>query len=918
MDAGRSEIVRPAGPEVAPGQAAPGPAGSRVRRAVRGLLRSLKWTAALAALLVTANVAYALLTLPSFPPGGFAPGRASMVYDRDANPVGPLSGHVFRIPVRFGEIPRHLREAFVASEDVRFYQHPGVDLRGIARALWADLRAGGIREGGSTITQQVVKNALLSPRQTLRRKIQEAVLAIALERRYSKDEILTLYLNQIYLGGGAYGVGAAAQLYFRKPVSDLTLGEAATLAGLAPAPERYNPFRRPDLARERRNAVLDRMVAAGFLDPQQAEREKARPLRLRPGDPPERQDPHPWFTDVVRQELEARYGLDERVVGLMGLKVYTTLDRRTQQAAERALARPANFPRGAPEGLEAAVAAIDPRTGEVRALAGGRRYAVREGLNRATDARRQPGSAIKPVLVYAPAFELAGLTPDSEVDDSPLDIGGYRPQNPDGKFRGRVTVREAARLSLNVPAVRILQQVGVDRARRFAEGLGIPFDPSDRTLALALGGMARGVTPLELAAAYQAFANGGTYIGPHVIVRVEAADGVLPAREPVRRRAMSPRTAYWVTDVLRTAVRSGTGRAALLDRPMAGKTGTVELPATPEFEGVEGNSDAWFAGYTPDLVMAVWMGYDRTDRQHYLPPSVSGSTYPARIWRQIAANALAGRPPLEFPGPDGRIPPPPKPAPAPTPAPAPPEPAPVGPEPAPVPTPPLPAVVDLAAAPGPRPGTVALTWRVEAAAPAPAPGAPAAPDGPGAPGTGAPPPTPPDFAPAPAAVQYFVFRGDTPDVPADPDHLLQIVAAPPAVDAPPGPGTYYYRVAAVDPRTGQIGPPSAAVRVDVVAAPSDSGSAPATGPAQPPAEEAAPAPPEAGSGPGSPSGPTPGSPSGPTPGSPSGPTPGSPPGSGSGTSGTGAGPAPEAGGPGPGGESPPQVTPQGSAQAPPG
>jgi len=717
------------------------------------------------------SAVYMFTTLPA---AGLRPGRASMVYAADGSAIGPLTGDVYQVPVDIAELPAHVGQAFVASEDIRFYRHHGVDPRGIARALLTNLRERTIAEGGSTITQQVVKNTFLTPRQTLTRKVQEAVLALLLETRYEKDEILGLYLNQLYMGHGTYGVGAAAQLYFNKDARDLTVGEAATLAGIAPAPESFSPLRDPEVAEERRDLVLDRMVTAGYLTPEEAEAEKALPLNVVQGEL-DLSNPHPWYMDQVRAELKERWGLDAQVVALMGLEIHTGLDPAMQQAAEERLAARI-FPAYTPDGVEAAFAAVDPRTGEVRALVGGREYPAGGGLNRAVHGRIAPGSVLKPVLVYAPAIEYEGLTADSVVVDEPIDINGWQPQNWDFQFRGEATLREAARLSLNIPAIKLLDQVGVERAKAFAERLGIRFSEADRDLTLALGAMDEGVSPLEMAAAYQAFANGGTWREPHTITRVVAAGSELRGRAAETRRAMSPETAHAVTDILRTVVTQGTGTGALIGRPMAGKTGSVELPPDPAFEGLSGNSAAWFVGYTPDVVACVWVGYDQVDPEHYLPPDVNGSTYPTMLWRQVVGTALAGRPVLDFPGPDG--------GPAQvveTPAPA----EPAEPEPQEPARPVLPQITGLAASPGPQPGSVNLTWKAEG-------------------------------GDVPAEnLRFLILRGTEAGVPADEAHTLAEVAASPYLDVLTQAGTYYYRVVAVDAATGTLGEPSAPLEVTV-------------------------------------------------------------------------------------------------------
>jgi len=719
----------------------------------------------------------ALWAFAALPGGELEPGQPSVVYAADGSEVGLLTGYLYQEPVSLADLPPHVAQAFVASEDIRFYRHHGVDPRGIARAVITNLRARTIAEGGSTITQQVARNTFLTQRQTLTRKVREAFLALLLEARFEKDEILGLYLNQLYMGHGTYGVGAAARIYFDKDAADLSLGEAATLAGIAPSPENFSPLRNPEAAQRRRDAVLDRMVAAGYLSQEQADAEKAQPLEVVPGEL-DAQNPHPWYLDEVRAELRSRYRLGAEQAALMGLEIHTGLDPVMQDAAEELLAARI-FPANTPDGVEAAFAAVDPRTGEVRALVGGREYPPGGGLNRASRGRVSPGSVLKPVVVYAPAIEYAGLTPDSIVLDEPIDVDGWEPQNWDYKFRGEVTLREAARLSLNTPAVRLMEQVGVERARSFAERLGIPITAEDRNLPLALGSMAEGVSPLDLAGAYQPFANGGTYRTPHLITSVVTADGrLVRGRAAAERQAMRPQTAYAVTDLLQTVVQQGTGTGALLDRPMAGKTGTVELPQSEAFQDLSGNSAAWFVGYTPDVVASVWVGYDEVDPEHYLPPEVNGSTYPTWIWRQVVGQALAGRPVLAFPGPDGG-------APALVESPA--QPAePASPEPAEEPAQPvLPAIVDLAASPGPQPGSVNLTWRAEGG------------------------------NVAVGDLRFQILRTTDAAVPAADAEVVATVAGPPYLDVLSQPGAYYYRVVAVDPASGATGQPSEPLLVQV-------------------------------------------------------------------------------------------------------
>jgi len=589
-------------------------------------------------------VVVSLYQMPAWSMEDLDPGSATVLYDRDGRLIGRI-GAENRESVPLKSIPPVVRDAFIAIEDVRFYEHPGVDLRAIARAAWTNLRGGKVVEGGSTITQQLVKNSFLKPERTWQRKIQEVVLALMVERRFTKDEILEMYLNRIYLGEGAYGVQAAAQVYFGKNVSDLNLPEAALLAGLTKAPSLYSPFRNPEGALERRNLVLDNMLKYNLITAAQHRTARAAPLRLNPDPRARERYPYPYFVDYVTEELIARYG--ETAVFRGGLKVYTTLDPKLQQAAEEVLADPRYFPKSERDANnvlqpQAAVAAVEPYTGYIRALVGGREHTHKRSFNRATmPPGRSPGSAFKPIIDYGPAIEFLGKAPASVVDDIPTAFGNYAPRNYDGRYRGLITYREALTYSVNVAAVKVLQEVGLPQAIQFAGRLGFTaFDPARDGLSLALGGMTYGVTPLQMAAAYAAFAANGIYAAPMAITRVERPDGTYEEFRPARTRAMKPTTAYLITSMLQSVVERGTGTRAALDRPVAGKTGTSD----------EGR-DAWFVGYTPDLAAAVWLGYDRPRPM----PLVYGGSYAAPIWKAIMSRALSGTPPRNFPVPEGIV-----------------------------------------------------------------------------------------------------------------------------------------------------------------------------------------------------------------------------------------------------------------------
>lgn len=589
-------------------------------------------------------VVYSLKGMPAFDPARLEGSLATSLYDKNGKPFAEI-GTQNRVPIKLSAIPIEVQNAFLAAEDVRFYDHIGVDPRAIFRAFYQNLRGGGIREGGSTITQQLAKNSFLTPEQTLKRKIQEAILALQIERHYRKQEILELYLNHIYFGEGAYGIQAASRTYFGKDAGSLTMTEGALLAALAQAPSLYSPFRDPQAAFNHRNAVLDKMTRYGFINPEEASKAKNEPIKLSSGSGGPKGDPFPFFVDFVTDQLVAKYGVGRVFRG--GLHVYTTLDPRIQEIAEQTMQDPKNFPPSSrdDEGQlqpQGAVVVLDPHTGHINAFVGGREYTHRRGLNRATNIYRQPGSAFKPIFAYGPAIEYLSKGPASVIDDTPVEYPDYKPKNYDGKYRGLITLRTALTHSINVPAVKLLNQVGLSRAKEFAARLGFELTPGEEGLSLALGGIHKGVTPLQMAQAHAAFANQGVYVTPTAITRVETRNGaVLDEFKPKMARVMKATTAYLVTDMLRSAVESGTGRQARLgSHPVAGKTGTTDE-----------SKDVWFCGYTPDLVAVVWIGHDKPREM----PREYGGSYPAKIWREIMGNALKNVPPRSFVRPPGIV-----------------------------------------------------------------------------------------------------------------------------------------------------------------------------------------------------------------------------------------------------------------------
>ncbi len=664
----------------------------------------------------------------------YQPSLATILYSDQGEPF-----HSFfeqrRILVPLAGMPPQLQNAVVAAEDSRFYAHRGVSPRAMARALVMNVLAGRRAQGGSTITQQLARRLFLTPEKSVVRKIREILLALEIEKRYSKAKILELYLNLVYFGQGAYGVEAAAQTYFHKAVHELTLPECALLAGLPSAPNRFSPITDPARARRRRDHVLDRMVQEGFITGEQAEGAKRTPfdetLATRPA------PLAPYFVEYVRQHLEATYGA--ATLYTSGLKVYTTLNLKLQRAADAALVaglreidkrqgyRLSPVPAGAPRNggspypprigevlpgtvlrvtpnslavqlgryrgeitfaslrwtklanptaafpvgrpilvrvlavderhqtvalaleqdpdLEGALLALDPRDGAIQAMVGGYDFG-RSQFNRATQARRQPGSAFKP-LVYAAAFD-QGFTPSTLIDDAPIsyatsvggEAGEWAPENFDRAFRGPTTLRRALENSVNVVTVKLLEEVGVEAVVQMARQVGIRSELR-RELALALG--VSEVTLLELVSAYGVFANAGVRAEPFAIRKVTDSQGrLLWEHRPTPQVVVAPETAYLLTHVLKGVIDRGTGaRARVLERPLAGKTGT-SAEAT----------DVWFVGFTPSLVAGVWVGYD-------LPRSLGSGETGARLalplWSTFMREALRESPPQEFPIPAGVV-----------------------------------------------------------------------------------------------------------------------------------------------------------------------------------------------------------------------------------------------------------------------
>ena len=537
----------------------------------------------------------------------------------DGSPI-TVHGQSLGAPVRLADLPSYAPQAVLAVEDRTFYHHVGVNPLAVGRALLVNAREGEVRQGGSTLTQQLAKNLFLSSEKTMRRKMQELLLALWLEHQFTKDEILTLYLNRVYFGAGAYGLEAASRRYFGKPAADLTLAESAVLAGLLKAPSHLSPERNPVDAGERGRQVIDAMRKAGFITTAQASAAAAAPVKIAPS-------PFagaPYFVDFAIAQAQTRAGRVDT-----DLVVHTTLDPAMNKAADLGLIAGAARA-GLGSEIEAAVVVLDGE-GRIRALAGGRDYRVSQ-FNRASAARRQPGSAFKP-FVYLAALE-AGYSPDSLVEDAPVTIGRWSPSNYKDQYFGVVTLEEALARSLNSAAVRVQETVGRGAVRIAARRMGLASTLSQGP-ALALGVDA--VSPIELAGAYVPLVNGGYRVEPHSTIAISTSEG-----EQVFRRASSfagaaasPRSIAALNEMLRAVVDRGTGRAAALTKYEAyGKTGTTQ-----------DNRDAWFAGHAGGLVCVVWVGRDDNKPMG----DITGGSAPAVIWREVMERALAVRPPKSSP-----------------------------------------------------------------------------------------------------------------------------------------------------------------------------------------------------------------------------------------------------------------------------
>jgi penicillin-binding protein 1A len=549
--------------------------------------------------------------------------RPSLTFVGNGGETVATYGDLYGGLVRLDEMPPWLPMAVLATEDRRFYTHFGIDPQGLARAALANFRAGRVVQGGSTITQQLAKNVFLTNDRSFKRKVQEMLLAFRLERAFTKDEILTIYLNRVYLGAGTYGVEAAARRYFGKSAREVNAHEASIIAGLLKAPSRLAPTASVERARGRASDVLDNMVEAGFMTP--AQRAAAERLPIASAGATVAQRGSRYFTDWLAEQVQSYVGYQAQ-----DLVVVTTMDGRLQRVAEAAvediLAR-----EGPKVDVEQGAFVLMKPDGAVQAMVGGRDYA-KSAFNRATDARRQPGSAFK-AFVYLAAAE-QGLRPDESVADTPIQLATWRPRNFDNKVFGEISIRDAFARSVNTAAVRVAQRAGVDSIVREARALGIA-SPIQRNLSIALG--TSEVSLLELTGAYAAFANSGDGVLPYAILEIRDAAG-----NQLYKRAgsgpgqvMTPAALATMTDLFQAVMQQGTGRGASLDRPAGGKTGT-----TNDYR------DAWFIGFTADYVGGAWFGNDNGDEME----RTTGGSLPARLWKAVMVEAHKGLPARPLPG----------------------------------------------------------------------------------------------------------------------------------------------------------------------------------------------------------------------------------------------------------------------------
>ncbi len=587
-------------------------------------------------------IVYSAYALPTFNEQQLTGANASLLYDDQGKIFARVHAEEDRTSIELDKVPDNLINAFIATEDKEFYNHHGVNYKGIARALLNNIQSRDLTgQGASTITQQLARNAFLSQEKTWQRKIKEILLAYKLESAYSKDEILELYLNKIYFGAGAYGVQAAANKYFSKDVTDLNLAESSLLAGLVQSPSRYDPFQNLDAAKDRQWLVLLSMRDSHFISYNEAEEAHQQELILKSSQSSSMN--YGFFIDAVIDEAIKNlskvkgYKDADAIIYSSGLKIYTTMDAALQKHAEEYFKDPAHFPSETKNGnkIQVGMAIFDHSNGQIKSIMGGREYTNQRGFNRATSAYRQPGSSIKPLTVYTPALE-KGYMPFTVLDDSPISykINNeiWSPQNYDYKYRGLIPMRTAVQYSINTYAIQMLDKVGISAGYESGKALGLNHlinTPGKNDLGLsplALGSLTIGASPVEMASAYGSFGNGGYYVKPHFITKITDSNGrILYQYKQQMKRAISADSAWLMNSMLQSVVNGGTGANGNVPGvPTCGKTGTSE-----------NNNDCWFCGLTPLYSGAVWMGYD----EKYTMQNQYGGGYPARLFSSMMQKA---------------------------------------------------------------------------------------------------------------------------------------------------------------------------------------------------------------------------------------------------------------------------------------
>ncbi|PGA96151.1 transglycosylase domain-containing protein [Bacillus toyonensis] len=592
-------------------------------------MKKVKWTilGGVATFLV-AIVLYKLIVLA----GSYMMDEKQLVFHSSSRIVDQKGKEITKLYVENRElvpieqIPKYVQQAFVAVEDARFYEHQGIDYPSILRALYKDTLAGEKVEGGSTITQQLAKNVFLTREKTFTRKLKEVAISLQLEQKYTKQQILEMYMNHIYFGHGAYGIQAAAKLYFNKNIEDLTVEEGAMLAGLPKSPNGYSPYFSPEKSKERRDLVLSLMHRQGYLTAEESVRYQGKTIALYKN-LDENELAYMPYIDMVIDEAARLYGLSHQEVLRGGYTFVVPMDEKVQKVAYNQFQDARSFP-GKEEGAQGAFLLMDNRTGGIKAAIGGRKYVPR-GFNRIF-AKRQPGSVLKPLIVYAPALETKKYNPYSLLTNEKASFEGYEPRNYNRQYTKEMTMYDAILDSANVPAVSLLNELGVEEGKQYLEKGNVHI--ADAGLSTALGGLKNGVSPFDLVKMYRAFLANGNIIEPHVIDKVLNRHGAVIGESPkVETKIFSKQTAWYMTKMLEGVVKEGTAKVGVYNGALAGKTGTTSIPNDDN-----GARDMWFVGYTPNLVGAVWVGYDHTDKEHKLQGESAAAT---KLFKKILTKA---------------------------------------------------------------------------------------------------------------------------------------------------------------------------------------------------------------------------------------------------------------------------------------